>query len=73
MIFIITAYFSNGANLTDGIDGLAAGTSAVSVFALGNIHIRFRKYNFLKLPQYYVYPHSGEMICIYFLSFVGER
>ena len=32
-IFIITAV-SNGANLTDGIDGLAAGTSAIIVFAL---------------------------------------
>jgi phospho-N-acetylmuramoyl-pentapeptide-transferase len=31
--FIITAV-SNGANLTDGIDGLAAGTSAISVLAL---------------------------------------
>jgi phospho-N-acetylmuramoyl-pentapeptide-transferase len=33
LFFIITAV-SNGANLTDGIDGLAAGTSAVSVLAL---------------------------------------
>jgi phospho-N-acetylmuramoyl-pentapeptide-transferase len=33
VIFIITAV-SNGANLTDGIDGLAAGTS-ISVLALG--------------------------------------
>jgi phospho-N-acetylmuramoyl-pentapeptide-transferase len=32
VIFIITAV-SNGANLTDGIDGLAAGTSAISVLA----------------------------------------
>jgi phospho-N-acetylmuramoyl-pentapeptide-transferase len=37
---------SNGANLTDGIDGLAAGTSAVSVLALGIFHVRFWKYNF---------------------------
>src|SRR5690554_1234605 len=34
VIFIITAV-SNGANLTDGIDGLAAGTSAINVAALG--------------------------------------
>ena len=32
VIFIITAV-SNGANLTDGIDGLAAGSSAIIVFA----------------------------------------
>ena len=33
-IFIIAAV-SNGANLTDGIDGLAAGTSAIIVLTLG--------------------------------------
>lgn len=34
IILIVTAV-SNGANLTDGIDGLAAGTSAVAVLTLG--------------------------------------
>ena len=34
VIFILTAV-SNGANLTDGIDGLAAGSSAIIVLALG--------------------------------------
>ncbi len=34
VVFITTAV-SNGANLTDGIDGLAAGSSAIMVFALG--------------------------------------
>ena len=34
VIFIITAV-SNGANLTDGIDGLAAGSSAIIVVTLG--------------------------------------
>lgn len=34
VILIITAV-SNGANLTDGIDGLAAGSSAIIVFTLG--------------------------------------
>lgn len=34
VIFIITAV-SNAVNLTDGLDGLAAGTSAIVVFALG--------------------------------------
>ncbi len=40
VIFIITAV-SNGANLTDGIDGLAAGTSAIIVFALGDFCLCF--------------------------------
>ena len=34
VVFIITAV-SNGANITDGIDGLAAGTSAIIVLTLG--------------------------------------
>ncbi|WP_273567851.1 phospho-N-acetylmuramoyl-pentapeptide-transferase [Maribacter halichondriae] len=34
VIFIVTAV-SNGANLTDGIDGLAGGTSAIIVLTLG--------------------------------------
>ena len=34
VIFIVTAV-SNGANLTDGLDGLATGTSAIIGTALG--------------------------------------
>lgn len=35
MIILIVTGVSNGANLTDGIDGLAAGSSAIIVFTLG--------------------------------------
>lgn len=69
VIFIITAV-SNGANLTDGIDGLAAGTSAISVFALaiftfvsGNIFFS----NYLNIM--YI-PNSGEMT-VFIASFLG--
>lgn len=69
VIFIITAV-SNGANLTDGIDGLAAGTSAISVIALGiftfvsgNIILS----NYLNIM--YI-PNSGEMT-VFIASFVG--
>ena len=60
VIFIITAV-SNGANLTDGIDGLAAGTSAIIVVALGVFtwvsgNIIFADY----LDVMYI-PNSGEM------------
>src|SRR5690606_17789114 len=34
VIFIVTAV-SNGANITDGLDGLATGTSAIMILALG--------------------------------------
>lgn len=35
IIILIVSGVSNGANLTDGIDGLAGGTSAIIVFTLG--------------------------------------
>jgi phospho-N-acetylmuramoyl-pentapeptide-transferase len=38
VIFIVTAV-SNGANITDGIDGLAAGTSTVILLTLGFLPI----------------------------------
>ncbi|TBX69564.1 phospho-N-acetylmuramoyl-pentapeptide-transferase [Flavobacterium silvisoli] len=69
VIFIITAV-SNGANLTDGIDGLAAGTSAISVLALGIF--TFVSGN-LMLSSYlnimYI-PNSGEMT-VFISAFVG--
>ena len=61
VIFIITAV-SNGANITDGIDGLAAGTSAIIVLALGILtyvggNIVFSQY----LNVMYI-PGIGELV-----------
>lgn len=69
VIFIITAV-SNGANLTDGIDGLAAGSSAIIVMTLGVFawvsgNIIFADY----LDVMYI-PSSGEMT-IFISAFVG--
>ncbi len=69
VIFIITAV-SNGANLTDGIDGLAAGSSAIIVLTLGVFawvsgNIIFANY----LDVMYI-PNSGEMT-IFISAFVG--
>lgn len=69
VIFIITAV-SNGANLTDGIDGLAAGSSAIIVLTLGVFawvsgNIIFANY----LDVMYI-PNSGEMT-IFIAAFVG--
>ncbi len=69
VIFIITAV-SNGANLTDGIDGLAAGTSAIIVLTLGVFtwvsgHIIFSDYlNIMYIPRV-------EEITIFIAAFVG--
>lgn len=56
VIFIITAV-SNGANITDGIDGLATGVSAIigtclGVFAYASGNIRFAEYlNIMYIPN----------------------
>ncbi|WP_121667081.1 phospho-N-acetylmuramoyl-pentapeptide-transferase [Mesonia aquimarina] len=69
VIFIVTAV-SNGANLTDGIDGLAAGSSAIIVLTLGLFawvsgNIIFSDYlNVMNIPN------SGEMT-IYITAFAG--
>lgn len=69
VIFIITAV-SNGANLTDGIDGLATGTSAIigitlGVFAYVSGSIIFADY----LNIMYI-PHTGELV-VFIAAFVG--
>ncbi|MFT4684586.1 MAG: phospho-N-acetylmuramoyl-pentapeptide-transferase [Flavobacteriales bacterium] len=69
VIFIITAV-SNGANLTDGIDGLAAGSSVIIVATLGVFawisgNIIFADY----LDVMYI-PNSGEMV-IFISAFAG--
>lgn len=69
VIFIITAV-SNGANLTDGIDGLAAGSSAIIALTLGIFawvsgNIIFSDY----LNIMYI-PRVGE-ITIFISAFVG--
>ena len=68
-IFIITAV-SNGANITDGIDGLAAGTSAIigltiAIFAYLSGNAIFSQY----LNIMYI-PNSGELV-IFAAAFIG--
>jgi phospho-N-acetylmuramoyl-pentapeptide-transferase len=75
LIFILVVTFiiaavSNGANITDGIDGLAAGTSAIigtvlGIFAYVSGNLVFSKY----LDIMYI-PHLGEMV-IFAGAFVG--
>lgn len=69
VIFIITAV-SNGANLTDGIDGLAAGTSAISVLTLGIFTFVSGNIIFSDYLHIMYIPNSGEMT-IYIAAFVG--
>lgn len=69
VIFIVTAV-SNGVNLTDGLDGLAAGTSAIAaatlaVFAWVSGNVIFSEY----LNIYYI-PMSAELV-IFCAALVG--
>ncbi len=69
VIFIITSV-SNGANLTDGLDGLAAGTSAIigltlAIFSYLSGNMIFSEY----LNIMYI-PNSGELV-IFCTAFVG--
>lgn len=69
VIFIVTAV-SNGANLTDGLDGLAAGSSAIivitlAIFAWISGNIIFSDYlNVMNIPN------SGEMT-VFITAFAG--
>ena len=69
VIFIITAV-SNGANLTDGIDGLAAGTSAISVIALGIFTFVSGNIIFSSYLNIMYIPNSGEMT-VFIAAFAG--
>lgn len=69
VIFIVTAV-SNGANITDGLDGLATGVSAIigiglAIFAYVSGNIKFAEY----LNIMYI-PNLGEL-SIFIAAFVG--
>jgi len=69
VLFIVTAV-SNGANMTDGLDGLSTGSSAIiglalAIFAYVSSHIRFADY----LNVMYI-PHAEELV-IFISAFVG--
>jgi len=69
VILIVTAV-SNGANLTDGIDGLAAGSSAIIVVALGIFTFVSGNIIFSNYLNIMYIPNSGEMT-IFISAFVG--
>jgi phospho-N-acetylmuramoyl-pentapeptide-transferase len=69
VIFIVIAV-SNGANMTDGLDGLATGTSAIAGLALAVLayvssHAKFADYlNVMYIPE-------AEELVIFIAAFVG--
>ena len=69
IIFIIIAV-SNGANLTDGLDGLAAGTSAIIGVTLGVLAYVSGNSFFANYLNIMYIPNTGEL-AIYIAAFVG--
>ena len=69
VIFIITAV-SNGANMTDGLDGLATSTSAVIGGTLGILAWVSGNFIFANYLNIMYLPNTGEL-AIYISAFVG--
>ena len=69
VIFIVTAV-SNGSNLTDGLDGLATGTSAVIGSALGILAYVSSNAIYANYLNIMFIPHSEELV-IYASAFIG--
>lgn len=67
--FIVTAV-SNGANITDGLDGLAAGVSAIIGAGLGVFVYVSGNYNFASYLNVMYIPNMGEL-SIFMGAFVG--
>ncbi len=69
VIFIIVAV-SNGANITDGLDGLATGTSAIIGICLALFAYLSGNYNFAGYLNIMYIPNLGEL-SIFIGAFVG--
>jgi len=69
VIFVVTAV-SNGANMTDGLDGLAAGTTGIIGFALAIFAYVSGNLIFADYLNIMYIPDSGEIV-VYMSAFVG--
>ncbi|MCD6346836.1 MAG: phospho-N-acetylmuramoyl-pentapeptide-transferase [Bacteroidales bacterium] len=69
VVFIITAV-SNGANMTDGLDGLATGSSAIIGVTLGVLAYVSGNYNLADYLNIMYIPHTGEL-AVFVAAFIG--
>ena len=70
VVIIIVTAVSNGANMTDGLDGLATGTSAIIGLTLVIFAYVSGNYIFADYLNIMYIPHSGELV-IFGAAFVG--
>lgn len=68
-IFVVTAV-SNGANLTDGLDGLATGTSAIQGVALGILAYVSGNVHYAGYLNVMYIPGAGELV-VFAAAFIG--
>ncbi len=70
MVILVVTAVSNGANITDGIDGLAAGTSAIIGTVLGILAYVSGNTVFADYLNIMYIPNSGELV-VFIAAFIG--
>jgi len=70
MVILIVTAVSNGANITDGIDGLAAGTSAIIGTVLGILAWVSGNFIFADYLNIMYIPYSSELV-VFMAAFIG--
>lgn len=70
MVILVVTAVSNGANITDGIDGLAAGTSAIIGVVLGILAWVSSNTIFADYLNIMYIPNSGELV-VFIAAFIG--
>lgn len=70
MVIVVVTAVSNGANMTDGLDGLATGTSAIIGGTLAILAYVSGNYIFADYLQIMFLPNTGELV-VYVAAFVG--
>jgi phospho-N-acetylmuramoyl-pentapeptide-transferase len=69
-VILIITFISNGANLTDGLDGLAAGTSAIIGLTLGILAYVSGNVIFSDYLNIMFLPNTGELV-VFISAFIG--
>lgn len=70
MVIVVVTAVSNGANMTDGLDGLATGTSAIIGGTLAILAYVSGNYIFADYLHIMFLPNTGELV-VYVAAFVG--
>jgi len=70
VIILVVTSVSNGANITDGIDGLATGTVAIQATTLGILSYVSGNLIFARYLNIMYIPHTGELV-IFISALIG--